>query len=157
FTPFNVPALPRGPDGPRDVYRVVSSPVCLDMGNVGWIDVRDVLHANGRIAARIDNFRAFTASITIYAGADHELRPAVIAQAGRGTPSLAADVFARGDAAAERRLAAAAATDRLTIPESIRQAPYIIRANVRVNDNGYSSSFTLDLGGNVVDAVGSAA
>ena len=115
-----------------------------------------VLHPRGRIAAKIDNYRPFDATLTIYTGAERPLRPALMAVDGTGIPTLEVEIFPTDDAGAGQRLADAIASDRAVVPEDLRHAPFVVRAKVRVNDNGEMSTFTLDLGGDIVAAVGSA-
>jgi hypothetical protein len=147
FAPFS-PADRRVADvlSYRELFRVVSTPTCIEIGNLGWKDVSTVLEPKGRIAARIDNFQAFDASLTFYAGADHPVSPIVLTERGSGTPSFETETFLQADAEAAARLAQRILSDQASLPDEVRNAPVVVRIAARINDGGNYSLLGLDFG-----------
>jgi hypothetical protein len=155
FAPYEIPAVgaTRATLRKRDIFRVLSTPTCFDIGNKGWMDIERALQPKGRMNVRIDNYRAFEAELTVYAGSDQSISPAVMAPHGKGAPLLDVQVFRRASVAAQNALAALLTTDQLDLPAALRAAPFVTRVHVRVNDKGDYSGFALDLGGKTAGAI----
>ena len=120
----------------RSIFRLISTSTCFDIGNTGWTDVSTALEPKGRWSLKIDNYRAFDSTVTLYAGAEQRMAPAQFGAGGAGTPVLTTEKFSRDDQADAARLHARLATDRVTLPDAIMQAPFISRIEIRVNDKG---------------------
>jgi hypothetical protein len=158
FAPYEIPAdsATRAVLRRRDIFRVLSTPTCRDLGNLGWMDISRVPQPKGRMNVRIDNFRPFDAELTLYAASTQALSPAVVAPHGKGVPVMDLQIFRAGTGGTAHALDAALSTDRATLPDAWRAAPFITRVHVRVNDKGDFSAFALDLGGPVQGALGRA-
>jgi len=72
--PFDMQLLP--------LYRLSSASRCMDIGNLGWINVTEATMAT-RLVARVDNYRPFDSTLVFYLAAD---RPTgLVAAAPQGT------------------------------------------------------------------------
>jgi hypothetical protein len=119
------------------VNRLVGPPRCRELGRGDWVDVTE-LAAGGRVLVRIDDHEPYDASVTLWLGSERSLAPRLTRQLGTGTPQLAVRELA--GAALRRALAEGAAP-------ALRSATHQTRVELRVNDEGESSSSTLDLTG----------
>jgi hypothetical protein len=155
FVPFPIPASNPRLVARREIYRLSSVASCFDIGNQGWVDISAALAPSGRLGARIDNFHPFDSQLLVYAGLAHDRPPALVVESTNATPVLQTEVFAR-DADARRLLAVKAASDHARLPETVLAAPFVTRAQVRVNDQGASAVFALDFGPGVVAGTGAA-
>ncbi|MCC7010817.1 MAG: DUF2723 domain-containing protein [Acidobacteria bacterium] len=124
------------------VFRATTFGRCVSIGNQGWTDVSRA--AATTIVLRVDNYRPFDSTATLYVAGDRDLAPARAGTAGAGTPIVTIDRFS--ESAADRaRLAAALARDGVLPAPALLAAPFAARLAVAVNDDGQSSatSFTL--------------
>ena len=138
FAPFSVTATGRAADvlGRREMYRVLSMPVCVEIGNAGWQDLTPISQPNGRISVRVDNYRPFDARLVFYATADRPTMPLLVEVEGPGVPRLDVEMFREDDGAASARLRERIEADRVTAPDALIAARHVTRAEVRVNDRG---------------------
>ncbi|MEI6669228.1 MAG: DUF2723 domain-containing protein [Acidobacteriota bacterium] len=127
------------------VSRATFAGSCEDLGNTGWTDVSSSL-SSGAVIARIDNYRAFDASMIIYATSDTRLAPAITAVAGTGTPALLTDVYDTTDAAQASALDRRVEADGLDDRVKHRRERWTVRISIRVNDGGDYSTTTVNLG-----------
>jgi len=146
FEPFLTPAN-EGLFRRRALYRLASVGNCVNIGNLGWIDVSKSASQGGRLTVKIDDFHPFESDVTIWAAGNEPFAPALVGGGGAGTPVLVSDVFRRGDAAAERRMTALLASDHAVLPAAAGGTRYVTRADVRVNDKGAWAIYSIDLGG----------
>jgi hypothetical protein len=158
FAPFRPSAEGRAAEvlRGRELYRVTSTQVCFEIGNDGWHDLSRASDPKGRLSVRIDNYRPFDSRMVIYAGGDRLQQPILADAQGPGTPSLDVEAFAIDDSSERARLDARVAADRATLPEALLAARSVVRAEIRVNDNGEFSLFGLDFGAATAAAAGAA-
>jgi hypothetical protein len=158
FVAFQVPPSANAAEAVqrRPISRLASAGGCMDVGNVGWVDIGKVLRSKGRVSVRIDNYAPFDSKLTIYAGGDAPGRPLLAEAGGAGSPRLEAESFRLDDQAARRRLAAAVASDGTALPDAVAAMRFVTRTEVRVNDRGAFSVFSLDLGEVAGGAIGRA-
>ena len=132
--------------GRRPVYRVANAGICTQMGNRGWMDITEMARPSGRLRVKIDDFHPFDSSVTVYAAAASAIEPALMEPGGAGVAAMTVESFRHGSAESAAPLAARLASDGLTLPAAALAAPFITRAEVRVNDKGAYSFYTIDLG-----------
>ncbi len=127
---------------PLPFFRLVRAAACRDVGNAGWQDISNDVR-EGRVLARIDNYRAFDATLVLYTGSasTHAGEPLLAASHGPRTPIMSVDTFRGGDAS----LNAALQRDGVSGGDRLRQLGVIRRIELRVNDLGQSSWSALDL------------
>ena len=121
------------------LFRMAGGPACADVGNRGFVDVTYTV-ADGRILGRIDNFRPFDARFVLYAARDRPLAPRLVEAVGR-VPVV--DVRILEGASLLHGLE----SDGLGRTHPLAAARFVARVDVRVNDQGESSAFSIDLGG----------
>jgi hypothetical protein len=156
FRPFVVPTRDAAAAAvlrQRNVFRLESSSVCFDVGNVGWREVTEAVGPRGRIRLRLDDRRPFDASVVIYAGSKGRREPTLAGISGTGSPVLRAEVFAQSEPDERKRLAERIADDRVTMPIPMRDAAFVTRTEIHVNDNGEFVVFGVDLGAETTAAV----
>ncbi len=148
FEPFAPPSTPGALAlfRQRPVFQAVSVPPCFDIANRDWVNLGTVAAARGRLSVRLDDFHPFDARLTAYVASDRRLDPMLAGASGAGTPVLNVDSYETARAEVEGRLAAQIASDHVSLPADVRQAPFVTRVDVHVNDKGAYSLFGLDLG-----------
>lgn len=137
----------------RPIFRLLSEPVCFDVGNRGWTDVGPALRPSGRATIRIDNYRAFDSDVLVYAGMQERITPALIGPGGAGVPSVEVEVFDRADAEAARALQSRLDADGAVLPMALSASPMVARFALRVNDKGAYFTSAIDFGGALDGAV----
>lgn len=140
--PADVQAVLRG----RSIFRLVATSTCFDIGNTGWMDVGAALEPKGRWSLKIDNYRSFDSTVTLYAGAAKRMEPGQFGAGGAGTPVLTSENFSRDDQADALRLRTRLADDHVTLPDAIARAPFVARTEILVNDKGAFSLIGVDQG-----------
>jgi hypothetical protein len=145
FTPF------RGADPKtgemlrrREVFRIVSTPVCAEVGNMEWRDVSDVAQPKGRLTVQVEHGRPFDARLVLYAAGDAFVSPAFVGARGSDVRPFAIETFPREESQALALLSERVRADGIELPDSLRGARVILRAEARVNDA--AGSFAVDLG-----------
>ena len=127
------------------LYRMTFAGRCEDLGNTDWKDVSLPL-GSGAAIARIDNYRAFDASMVIYAASDGALPPAVTSTAGTGQPRVVTDVFDTADRVQAAALGRRFAEDGIDARLWRRPERRVLRISISVNDGGDYSTIALNLG-----------
>ncbi|MCX6539692.1 MAG: DUF2723 domain-containing protein [Acidobacteria bacterium] len=127
------------------LYRMTFAGRCEDVGNTGWKDVSLPL-GSGATIARIDNYRAFDASMVIYAASEDAFSPAVTSTAGTGQPRVVTDVYDTADRAQAAALTRRFAEDGIGADMWRRPERRVVRISIAVNDGGDYSTTTLNLG-----------
>jgi hypothetical protein len=125
------------------VFRLAERARCDLVGNLGWKDVTP-LTADGAAVVRIDNYRPFDSTITVYTAGP--VAPALLISRGKGTPATTITSFDQRVAADRTRLAAALGADQVPDASTLRDAPVVHRLLLAVNDEGDFAQSTLSLG-----------
>jgi len=136
--PLDTHALP--------IFRATFAGRCEDLGNTGWKDISLALGAGAAIA-RIDDYRAFDASMIIYGATEDPVVPGVTATAGSGRPRVEITTFDTADRAQAAQLQRRLAQDELGPSIWHRSERRVVRISIAVNDGGDYSTTTLNLGG----------
>jgi hypothetical protein len=159
FEPFEFPVPPTANElyHQRPVFRLLSVPTCLDIGNLGWMDISATLAPLGRLSVRVDNYRAFDAEVVIWAAVAGEREAAIVGTVGTFAPVLSQVAFRTADPLDSLRLATRLAEDGVRLPEAMAGAARLVRASMRVNDQGEFALFGVDFGGAVAGAMARAA
>ena len=155
FEPFQfpVPAAARELYGQRPAFRLLSVPTCLDIGDLGWMDIHATLAPLGRLSVRIDNYRPFDAEVVIWAAVAGDRQAAVVGVVGTWTPVLELAAYRTADPREARQLAARLAADGVRLPDAMAGAARLVRTTIRVNDRGEFAQFGVDFGGAVDGAM----
>jgi 4-amino-4-deoxy-L-arabinose transferase-like glycosyltransferase len=140
-TPFRVPIDMRQ----LPSYRMTFAGRCEELGNTPWKDVSRPL-SSGAAIARIDNFKAFDARMTIYAASDDEQVPVVSGTAGAGHPRVETRVFDTADRAQAEALRRQFEADGVADVMWQRPERRVIRVSLDVNDGGDFSTTTIQFG-----------
>lgn len=131
----------------RPLYRIVAvtpADSCRTIGDGAWSGLANP-GTEARLIGRVDNTRPFTATWRTYLTSLRPLQARLAGWAGPGEPALFAEVFdPRNDASGLR---ARLATDGFPDAAPLLAAPSVTRLEVRVNDEGQSSMFRINLGG----------
>jgi hypothetical protein len=102
--------------------------------------------AGGRVLGRIDDFKPFEAHLVVYLARDRPLSPRLGEVAGRGVPHLEVRDFENAVGRPDAGLLAVLDADGVP-RQAWAAARHVARVEVRVDDQGESSAFALDLGG----------
>ena len=147
-----VPATPASLRPPLDtpVFRLVRSVRCADIGDRRWHDATDI--ADRRIRVRFDNYRDHPARATVYVGGTAGFEISTVEVTGTRAP----EVIHASVSASERPRQFE--RDGLVASEELRDAPHLVRLEVRADDPVDIAVLTLDLGSTpaVMAATGSA-
>jgi hypothetical protein len=147
-----VPATPASLRPPLDtlVFRLVRSVRCADIGDRRWHDATDI--ADRQIRVRFDNYRDHPARATVYVGGAAAFEISTVEVAGTRAPEVI-----HASVSASERLQQFE-RDGFVASEKLRDAPYLVRLDVRVDDPVDIAVLTLDLGSTpaVMAATGSA-
>jgi hypothetical protein len=132
--------------GRRPLFQITGVPVngCTEVGDGKWRPLADP-GSTGRLAGRIDNFRAFDATWVVYLAAEQPLPARLLSWVGRREPALDVQAFMPGRDT--QRLRSQLAEDDLDAPPELLSAPVVVRLGVKVNDEGQSTAFRVGLGG----------
>ena len=128
------------------LYQVDGQRDCRAVGDGQWHDLSAVAQ-HGALFVRFDNARPATARLTLYVAAEREPAPAVRAQFGSPAPRIAHrgfDLSLPEDAAA---LATALGEDGVNVDAAMRQARFVSRDDLAVNDRGKQAVANVYLGG----------
>jgi len=126
------------------LFRVQKVAGCRDVGNLGWQDISGLPPDDGRLLVRLDDYRPFDATVTLYAGsqAPPDSPPRLASSQGPRAPIMTTETFSGADGAA---LTAALQRDGVSSSASLLRHPHVTRIHLSVNDDGQSSWSALDL------------
>jgi hypothetical protein len=130
----------------REIFRLVSSPVCAEVGVQEWRDISDVAQPKGRLTVQVAEGQPFDARLLLYAAGDEFVSPALVSVRGLQSPSFPLEAFSREDSQALGRLEERVRLDGIELPEGFRGASVILRTEARVNNATGPSAFAVDLG-----------
>jgi hypothetical protein len=134
--PFDMRAMP--------LFRVTGTVACNDVGNAGWQDISGA--AARQMAIRIDNYRPFLSTTTLYLAGESPAAPQLTEVGGRGVPRMSVQTFRTADAGDRERLRQAALTDHLETLAALAAGPFVSRVELAVNDEGDYRAMRVDFG-----------